>query len=444
MKNKEQTNLQVLIGKIPSDWKKMRLKEVIIDEKGGDWGQEKKGKNSFLRCYVLRGTDFQNAQNGILEKVPIRYISPDSFGKRKLEIGEILIELSGGSKDQPTGRIFIVANKILQKCDGNILFSNFVKKLKIDVSKCAPEYFYRYWQLLYNLGRTTIYEKRTTGIRNFKCREFIDNEQIPLPPLPEQKKIVFVLDGVKSAVRVQDKLIEKTKELKRSLMQKLFREGAPSFSKGRKLKKTEIGEIPENWEVMRLGEVASKIKAGGTPNTEEKKFWNGNIVFTLIEDLVNAGKFLKSAKASITELGLENSSSWVVPTDSIILSLYATVGKPVINKIPVAITQNMLGIVPNKEVIDLEFLYYGLENSRKNLWKYTDLSVHKHITTTQAKKILISAPPLSEQHEIAEILQTIDQKIEIEQKKKILYEELFKSMLNQLMTGKIRVKNLNL
>jgi len=89
-----------------------------------------------------------------------------------------------------------------------------------------------------------------------------DLYNIAFPPLPIQQKIVKILDTIQSAVEIQEKIIEKTKELKRSLMAELFKYGGPSFRKGRKLKKTEIGEIPENWEVVRLGEVF-KIVAGG-------------------------------------------------------------------------------------------------------------------------------------------------------------------------------------
>ncbi|MEM5812039.1 MAG: restriction endonuclease subunit S [Candidatus Aenigmatarchaeota archaeon] len=272
----------------------------------------------------------------------------------------------------------------------------------------------------------------------------LSNFQIPLPPLPIQKKIVSILDTIQSAIDIQNKIIEKTKELKKSIMADLFKYGGPSFRKGRKLKKTEIGEIPENWEVVRLGEVGLKVKAGGTPNTSKEEYWNGEISFALIEDLVNAGKFLTKTKTSITKNGLKNSSSWVLPENSIILSLYATVGKPVINKIPVAITQNMLGIIPNRQIVDCEFLFYALENSQNNLWKYTDISVHKHITVSKAKNILIPLPPLSEQREIAEILQTIDQKIEIEQKKKELYEELFKTMLNKIFNQEIDIEKIKI
>jgi len=370
-----------------------------------------------------------------------------------IEIGNVDIsnkKINFTNKGAVKGSVFCPSNSVLisrvRPTRGAVIFLN--KKIAVSpaftivkpILTVNPKLLFYF--LAWNKKFFDCLRKRQKGTNYPSVRESdILDFKISFPGNPtEQRKIVYVLDSIQGAIGVQDKIIEKTKELKKSLMHKLFREG----TRGAKLKKTEIGEIPENWEVIQLTEVAKKIKAGGTPNTSEEKFWNGDVAFTLIEDLVSAGKFLTNTNASITKLGLNNSSSWIVPENSIILSLYATVGKPVINKIPVAITQNMLGIVPNKEVTDLEFLYYTLENSRKNLWKYTDLSVHKHITATQARKILIPAPSLFEQRKIAEILQTVDQKIEIEQKKKGLYEELFKTMLNKLMRGEIRVNNINL
>jgi len=83
-------------------------------------------------------------------------------------------------------------------------------------------------------------------------RKQIESFKIFLPSLPEQQKIVYVLDSIQEAIRTQEKIIEKTKELKKSMMADLFKYGGPSFRKGRKLKKTEIGEIPENWEVVTI------------------------------------------------------------------------------------------------------------------------------------------------------------------------------------------------
>jgi type I restriction enzyme S subunit len=116
-----------------------------------------------------------------------------------------------------------------------------------------PSFFHWFWEYLYCLGRTRIYEKRTTGIRNFKYRDFLANEVIPLPPLPEQRRIAHVLSTIQRAIAAQEDLIAAARETKRSLMQRLFTYGpgpepAPT-------KETEIGEIPEHWEVVQLKEV---------------------------------------------------------------------------------------------------------------------------------------------------------------------------------------------
>jgi type I restriction enzyme S subunit len=199
-------------------------------------------------------------------------------------------------------------------------------------------------------------------------------------------------------------------------------------------KQTEIGLIPEDWGVVRLEEVAEKMKAGGTPSTKENSYWNGDIPFVLIEDMTSAGKYLYYTNARITKAGVENSSTWIVPENCIVFSLYGTAGKPVINKMPVAITQNMVGIIPNTEKGFIDYLYYALSHSRSNLWKLTDISVHKHITMTASKRIPIPLPPLPEQRKIAGVLSTIQ--CAIEQQDKIIEatKKLKKSLMQKLLS----------
>ncbi|MCM8808491.1 MAG: restriction endonuclease subunit S, partial [Candidatus Omnitrophica bacterium] len=102
-------------------------------------------------------------------------------------------------------------------------------------------------------------KQKGTNYPSVKESDILDFE-ISFPEnLEIQQKIVSILDTIQSAIDIQNKIIEKTKELKKSMMADLFKYGGPSFRKGRKLKKTEIGEIPENWEVVKLGEVVEEI-----------------------------------------------------------------------------------------------------------------------------------------------------------------------------------------
>jgi len=275
--------------------------------------------------------------------------------------------------------------------------------------------------------------------------EIVKNFEIPLPPLPIQQKIVKILDTIQEAIDIQEKIIEKAKELKKSLMAELFKYGVPSFRKGRKLKKTEIGEIPEDWEVVRLREVALDFLGGGTPSTNVREYWDGEIPWTT-SSIIEEGKvcILKNGQRYITQLGYENSSTKIVPAFNLLVGTRVGVGKVAINEIDIAINQDLTGIIINREKINLFYLAYTLTSPRCQAFfnNYKRGATIKGIPRSDLETMLIPLPPLSEQQDIAEILQTIDQKIEIEKRKKELYEELFKTMLNKIMNQEIDVEKI--
>ncbi|MDD5639153.1 MAG: restriction endonuclease subunit S [Candidatus Pacebacteria bacterium] len=422
----QKLRLQLKNQKFSNSLKIVKLKQVIVDIISGNWGKEESNEDSLL-CKVLRGTDFSKAQDGFFDDVPTRFIKKESFNKLKLEQGDILIELSGGSRDQPTGRILIWRDN-LNKNTKNIIFSNFVKKFKLDYSRIEPEYFYRYWQHLYFLGRTAKYEKRTTGIRNFKYYDFIENEKIPLPPLSEQKKIVYVLDNIQEVIRTQEKIIEKTKELKKTLLNEIFN------SKIKNQKWIKLGD-----------EKYFEIKLGGTPRTNRSDYWNGKIYWITPNDLNKlSSPHITRTERKITGRGLKTGST-LLSAKSIILSTRAPIGYLAILNEDMAFNQGCKGIIIKKpdEIFNL-YLFYYLTTQVNKLKDWGSGSTFRELSTPGLKQFSIPLIDIKKQREIAEILQTIDQKIEIEQKKKALYEELFRTTLNKLMTGEIKVDNLKL
>src|SRR2546422_11091951 len=103
-------------------------------------------------------------------------------------------------------------------------------------------------------------------------------------------------------------------------------------------KLTEIGEIPVDWENVKLDDrrVSEFLKAGGTPLRTVKEYYeNGTIPFVRIEDMTRAGKYLYHTELNITVAGMKESATWLVPENSILLSMYASFGEVVINKVPV-------------------------------------------------------------------------------------------------------------
>src|SRR4051812_28653650 len=88
---------------LPGNWKRVRLNEIVAEQVSGDWGSDEPSDVS-AQCHTLRGTDFGRAKLGLISDAPRRFIKRNSIVKRQVQVGDILVELSGGSKDQPTGR----------------------------------------------------------------------------------------------------------------------------------------------------------------------------------------------------------------------------------------------------------------------------------------------------------------------------------------------------
>jgi type I restriction enzyme S subunit len=175
-----------------------------------------------------------------------------------------------------------------------------------------------------------------------------------------------------------------------------------------------------------------KAGEGGTPDTTKSEYYdNGNIPFVKIDDLSN--KYLTNNRDYITELGLQKSSAWIVPTNSVIYSNGATIGAVSINCYPVSTKQGILGIVPTKHV-DSEYLYYLL----------TAIFFKKEITRIITKGTMMTAylkdinsikcplPSISKQKEITAILSKLSGKIEVE-KQLLHYLEVQKLHLLQQM-----------
>ncbi len=267
----------------------------------------------------------------------------------------------------------------------------------------------------------------------------------------EQQKIVYILDSIQDAIRTQEKIIEKTKELNKSMMADLFKYGGPSFRKGRKLKKTEIGEIPEDWETIylsdkKLFELQTGLWAGKKGSLMAVKvirntdFEDGKLIFDNVSEIEVEVEQFRKRDLRKDDILIEKSGGG--PKQPVGRVAFIN------NNLPNYSFSNFLSrirvitdkIFPAFIFRYLDYFYQkgGTFNLQERTTGIRNLRFKDYINQP------IPFPSLPEQREIAEILQTIDQKIEIEQKKKALYEELFKTMLNKLMTGEIRVDNLKL
>ena len=150
---------------------------IVDDIIGGDWGKESSEGTYNVETICIRGADFNNFNNGIIIDAPVRYILNKNFENKKIEEGDLIVEISGGSPTQSTGRIALATNRNLH--NKKTICSNFCRVLKI---KDEYKYYaFELWKKIYNEGIMFTYENGTSGLKNFEIKKFIDNVPIYIP-----------------------------------------------------------------------------------------------------------------------------------------------------------------------------------------------------------------------------------------------------------------------
>jgi type I restriction enzyme S subunit len=149
---------------IPKGWRDTTLSSFIKAEKGGDWGKEQKTGNYTEKVICIRGADFSGLIGKQLLNAPTRYILKKNLNKA-LSDGDIIVEISGGSPTQSTGRVSYINEQMLSRFDIPIITSNFCKAFTL-INQNWQYWFYILWEKLYNAGLFFKYEGKTTGIKN--------------------------------------------------------------------------------------------------------------------------------------------------------------------------------------------------------------------------------------------------------------------------------------
>lgn len=163
-----------------SDWNVGTFSDIIDSMIAGDWGKESPQGNFIKQVYCIRGADIPEVKAGNKGKMPTRYILAKNYTSKHLIDGDVVIEISGGSPTQSTGRIAAISQSLLDRYDKGMVCTNFCKALK--PKQGYSMFLYYYWQYLYNRNVFFSYENGTTGIKNLDISGFIETEPIVLPP----------------------------------------------------------------------------------------------------------------------------------------------------------------------------------------------------------------------------------------------------------------------
>lgn len=265
---------------------------------------------------------------------------------------------------------------------------------------------------------------------------------IPRPGKPEQRQIARVLSAVQRAIERQERLIALTAELKKALMHKLFTEG----TRGEPLKQTEIGPVPTTWSEERFGKVA-KFSSGGTPSREVKEYWLGGTIPWVKTTEINYRK-ITATEEKITPAGLMNSSAKIFPAGTLLMAMYGqgiTRGRVGILGIDAATNQACAAIMPlSEDELSTPFLYYYLEFHYENLRQRGHGANQTNLSMTLLKQFPVYYPKHGIQRQITTALSALDAKGTSHVRTRDSLQALFRTLLHQLMTAKIRVHDLDL
>ena len=408
---------------IPKHWEVIRLSnQELFNFENGIW---KGKKEPFEECAVVRNTNFTSDGYLDLTDVAVLPIEQRYLAKKKLKWGDIVIERSGGGPNQPVGRVVFFDLK-----DGKFCFSNFTSRLRvIDRNTANPFFIFFYLLYFHDSGQTRQLQQRTTGIRNLMFEDY-KATTIPLPPLSEQRAIAHILHTIQEAKFTRQREIALERERKAALMDFLFSHG----TKGEPRKQTEIGEIPESWEVVRLGDYCYKPDYGYTESANDSPVGPKFLRITDIQnDVVNW------QKVPYCICSQETKEKYLLKTGDIVIArIGATTGKAyIIDDCPEAIFASYLIRVRTKD--DLLPVFLAQYFRSNNYWRQIDKSkggrLKGGVNIPILGHLILPLPPLSEQRAIANIFRAIDDKTAALEREVKLIDELFHAMLEELMTG---------
>ncbi len=172
-----------VLGKIPEGWEVKALESLVVEHIGGGWGKDSQDDVHTEHAWVIRGTDIPDARNGQVGGVPCRYHAPSNLQSRRLVSGDVVFEVSGGSKGQPVGRTLLITSELLSAFDDDVICASFCKRIRPDSKSYGSELLYLSFLEGYESGEIEQFQVQSTGISNFKWKDYLAKTRRVVPPI---------------------------------------------------------------------------------------------------------------------------------------------------------------------------------------------------------------------------------------------------------------------
>ncbi len=419
MNTLQDTYKDTKIGRIPKDWVVVKLKDINEDSLlGGNYknGEGEKGIPLIKMGNLGRGKIKLNKVQNIPETLVYDNI-------HILQEGDFLFNTRNTL--ELVGKVAIWRNELPKA-----LYNSNLLKIVFNNSKVHSTKFMNY------VFNSDLVIKKLRGLATGSTsvaaiyNKDLFKLNIPLPPLTEQQKIADILSTVDEQISTTDKIIEKSKELKKGLMQKLFSEGIQHTE----FKDTKIGRIPKEWRNTKLKELV-KINQGLQIAISKRltKKEEGAYFYITNEFLRKSSKYSYYVK--------DPNPSVMCNEDDILMTRTGNTGQ-VVTGVTGVFHNNFFKIKYRTNLTNKDYLYYflTLRKTNKRILSLAGTSTIPDLNHSDFYSIIMPVPSIQEQQKIAEILSEADAKIEREESQKEYLEKLKKGLMQQLLTGKKRVK----
>ena len=177
------------LGKLPSTFLVTNMNSIFDYYIGGGWGNDEKSDDFPIEASVIRGADFPGVWRYDISSCPKRYHKVSNYKSRQLMDGDIIMEISGGTSEQPVGRSVLVTQDMIDRFeDGRVICASFCKLIRLKKEEVSPYYFYYWMRYLYDTRIIDRFQLQSTGIINFKFEAFLRKGLVMLPPMETMKK----------------------------------------------------------------------------------------------------------------------------------------------------------------------------------------------------------------------------------------------------------------
>jgi type I restriction enzyme, S subunit len=405
---------QTEVGVIPEDWDVQHLANVA-DVRGGIAKNSKVAVSDPVFVPYLR---VANVQDGFLDLSEVSWIelSRQDLMRYSVVPGDVLMN-EGGDLDK-LGRGAIWKGE----------FSPCVHQNHVFVVRCKPHLLPEYLDVWTGTKPARKFfllaGKQTTNLASIS-KSSLGELPVAVPPLAEQRVIAATLSDVDALLGGLDRLSAKKRDLKQAAMQQLL------------TGKTRLPGFQGAWNSKRLGQLA-KIQRGASPRPIDSPVWfdeNSSIGWVRISDVTSSGMFLHTTTQQLSLLGVK--SSRPVAAGSLIMSICATVGRPVITKIDTCIHDGF--VVFDDLEADQLFIYYVLKWIEPDWSKHGQTGSQMNLNTGLINGTRIELPPRDEQKAIASALSDMDAELSALEARRDKTRALKQGMMQELLTGKTRL-----